>query len=73
MIELAPSPLTYSLRRDDSDFVVFWFAEPEDAEIFAKRSAGSSCRQAARGDAENTRPTRARFSGRMQGAEHQLM
>jgi hypothetical protein len=37
---LSATPLTYSLRRDHSDLAVFCFANPEDAEAFAKRFGG---------------------------------
>jgi hypothetical protein len=70
---LSATPSTYSLRRDDSDFVVFCFAKPEDAEAFAKRFGGKRLPTSSGGDPENKRATERIVQQRAQGAERQLM
>jgi hypothetical protein len=38
--DMSVAPLTYTQRRDDTDYVVFRFAKPEDADTFCERFGG---------------------------------
>jgi hypothetical protein len=43
---LSATPLTYSMRRDDSDFVVFCFANPRTRRPLPGGSVGNGCPRA---------------------------
>jgi hypothetical protein len=70
---LSVAPLTYSLRRDDGDLVVFCFAEPEGAEAFAKRFGWEQLATCSRRLPWKHAGHRTRCSGRTQRAARQVI
>jgi hypothetical protein len=61
---LSATPLTYTMRRDHNDVVVFCLQSRKTRRRLRRASVGTGCRRAAGDDPENKRATRPRYSRR---------